>query len=260
MTDFVQQDLSGSRFEQVSLRDASFRMVRFDGASVRAASFHHVRMRGVELVDTTISGDVLNLVINGVDVGPLIDAELNRRHPERALLLLGTAEGYRQGWADLERSWAGTLERARALPEDWLHRSVDDEWSFIQTLRHLSFASAAWVGRMLLGNPSPWHPLDLPWDEAPGWDGIPWDREARPSLAQAAALWSERQEMVRDYLSTVTDEALAGTVSRSAPGWPQAEEFSVRECVHITVMETWEHRQFAERDLAVLEREQAGDG
>jgi len=30
---------------------------------------------------------------------------------------------------------------------------------------------------MILGNASPWLQLDLPWDEAPGWDGIPRDRE-----------------------------------------------------------------------------------
>jgi len=38
-------------------------------------------------------------------------------------------------------------------------------------------ASAAGAGRMILGNASPWLQLDLPWDEAPGWDGIPRDRE-----------------------------------------------------------------------------------
>jgi hypothetical protein len=37
-----------------------------------------------------------------------------------------------------------------------MRRNVGDEWSFIQTLRHLNFASA-----------------DLPWDEAPGCDAIP---------------------------------------------------------------------------------------
>jgi len=41
---------------------------------------------------------------------------------------------------------------------------------------------------MILGNASPWHPLDLPWDEAPGWDGLPWDREARPSLDEPIEL------------------------------------------------------------------------
>ncbi|MFE2970236.1 DinB family protein [Streptomyces sp. NPDC059340] len=82
-------------------------------------------------------------------------------------------DGFREAWAILERLWEGTVVRARTFPEAVLHRSIDDEWSFIQTLRHLNFASAAWVGRMILGDAAPWHQLDLPWDEAPGWDGIP---------------------------------------------------------------------------------------
>lgn len=65
------------------------------------------RLRGVELVDVEISGELQNVVVNGVDIAPFVDAELNRRMPERA----------------------------RMCP--------DDEWSVIQTLRHLTFANAA---------------------------------------------------------------------------------------------------------------------
>jgi hypothetical protein len=36
-------------------------------------------MRGVEIVDTTIDGEIQNLVINGVDVAPLVEAELDKR-------------------------------------------------------------------------------------------------------------------------------------------------------------------------------------
>jgi hypothetical protein len=39
-----------------------------------------------------------------------------------------------------------TVARARTFPEAARRRSVDDEWSFSQTLRHLSFASAGTVG------------------------------------------------------------------------------------------------------------------
>jgi hypothetical protein len=141
------------------------------------------------------------------------------------------------------------------LPEAALHRSVDDEWSFIQTLRHLNFASAAWVGRMILGNPSPWHPLDLPWDEAPGWDGIPWDREARPSLDEVLAVRAERQAMVREVVGSLTDAQLASQVTRTEPGWPRAESFPLKECLGIVLNEEWEHRLYAERDLALLEKE-----
>jgi hypothetical protein len=64
--------------------------------------------------------------------------------------------------------------------------------SFIQTLRHLGFATAAWVERMVLGNATPWHPLDLPCDEAPGWEGITWDRQARPKLEEVLSVRHER--------------------------------------------------------------------
>lgn len=155
----------------------------------------------------------------------------------------------------MEGLWTETVARARTFPEPALHRSVDDEWSFIQTLRHLSFASAAWVGRMVLGDPSPWHPLDLPWDEAPGWDGIPWDRDARPSLDEALALRRERQAMVRDVIGSLTDEQVAATVTRTESGWPRAEDFPVKECLHIVLGEEWEHRRYAERDLTRLAQE-----
>jgi uncharacterized damage-inducible protein DinB len=162
------------------------------------------------------------------------------------------AHGFREAWAILEQLWADTVERARGLPADALHERVNGEWSFIETLRHLGFASAAWVGRMILGDASPWHPLDLPWDEAPGWDGIPWDREARPDLDTVLSLRRERQAMVRGVVESLTDEQLESSVSCTEPGWPRIESFPLRECLQIVLIEEWEHRGYAERDLAAL--------
>ena len=147
------------------------------------------------------------------------------------------------------------LTKQDAVQVRSLHESVEDEWSFIQTLRHLNFASAAWIGRMVLGDLSPWHPLDLPWDEAPGWDGIPWDRAALPSLDEVLAVRRERQAMMRGVVERLDDEQLAATVTRTKPGWPAAEDFPVRECLLIVLNEELEHRLYAERDLTVLEKE-----
>ena len=265
MTEFREQDLTGALFERVSLRGATFtqvylndarmRDVDLTGAHIRAALISRSRMRGVELVDVDIYGELQNVVVNGVDIAPLVDAELNRRMPERAKMRPDDSEGFREAWAILERLWEGTVERARAFPEAALHRSVDDEWSFIQTLRHLNFASACWVDRMILGDVSPWLPLDLPWDEAPPWDGFRWERDARPSLDEVVALRRERQRTVRKVMESLTDEQLLSRVTRTEPGWPQEEDLPVEECLRVVLNEEWEHRLYAERDLTALERE-----
>src|SRR5436305_8781742 len=53
-------------------------------------------MRGVEIWDTSIDGEIKNLVINGVDVAPLVGAELDRRHPERPRFRPTDPVGFRE--------------------------------------------------------------------------------------------------------------------------------------------------------------------
>jgi len=114
-----------------------------------------VVMRGVELVDVNIHGEIVNATINGVDVGLLINAELDRRYPEWARMSPTTPSAFREAWDTVERLWDATVERVRRLDPALLHDSVDGEWSFIETLRHLVFATDSWVRRAILGDPSP---------------------------------------------------------------------------------------------------------
>jgi uncharacterized protein YjbI with pentapeptide repeats len=151
-----------ARFEHEDLRGARFRLVDLRGARFEQIPLHDAVMRGVELVDVDIDGEVVNLTINGVDVAPLIEAELDRRDPDRARMRPTDPAGFREAWGIVERRWADTVTRARRLDPELLHESVDGEWSFIQTLRHLVFATDAWIRRALLGDPRPWDPLDLP--------------------------------------------------------------------------------------------------
>jgi DinB superfamily/Pentapeptide repeats (8 copies) len=254
MTDFREQDLRGATFTRVRLNEAAFRDVDLSDAQIRGSELHRVRMRGVELSDVEISGEVKNVVVNGVDIAPLVEAELNRRMPDRAKMRPADADGFREAWDILVRLWDGTVTRAKNFSEADLNRSVDDEWSFIQTLRHLNFAHAAWTGRMILGDPSPWHRLDIPWDEAPDWDDIHLDRAARPSLDEVLAVRRQRQEATGEVIAALTDEQLASTVSRAEPGWPSAEDFPFQECLLIILIEEWEHRLYAERDLSKIEK------
>ena len=257
MTEFIDHDathgdFNGARFERATFNDARLRRVNLSGAEFRSVLAEGTRFIGVEFVDVEMTGEFQHFTINGVDVGPLIEQELNRREPDRARMRPADVAGFKEAWEIVRRRWDATLERARSLPPDALHRSVDGEWSFVQTLRHLNFATAAWVGRMVLGNSAPWHALDLPWDEAPGWDDIPWDREATPSLDEVLAVRRARQAMVTGVIEALTDDQLASTVSRTEPGWPKIADFPFKECLLIVLNEEWEHRNFAERDLSKL--------
>ncbi len=260
----TRDDLTGSRFERVVLADAQFERVDLSRAEFHAVDLTNarfrgvdmsgVRMRGVELNGVEIYGEIGSLTINGVDIGPLVEAELDRRYPDRAKMRPTDAAGFREAWDVVERLWGDTVERARRLDPELLHESVDGEWSFIETLRHLVFATDAWIRRAILGDPSPWDPLDLPWDEMPDTPGVPRDRDARPSLDQVLELRRDRMATVRTVIDGLTDESLGGhTEPVEAPGWPHPVSYPVRECLLCVLNEEWEHRLYAERDLDALD-------
>ena len=245
MAEFVKQDLSGARFEQVDFSGAWFRNVYFTGAT----------LRGAWLENVDIDGEIRNVRVNGVDIGPLVESELNRRYPERRKLDPADADGFREAWAIIERSWPPTVERAKQLPPDLLHERVQSEYSFIETLRHLVFATDAWVRRAILGYPEPYSPLGLPHDEMEPDPSVPNDRDLRPSLDEVLELRADRMRTVHDVIAALTDDVLGGeTDPVPPPGYPPAGSYPVRRCLRAIVNEEWLHRLYAERDLAVLER------
>ena len=161
--------------------------------------------------------------------------------------------GFRQGWDIIERLWDGTVDRSRRLPPELLHESVDGEWSFIETLRHLVFATDAWIRRAILGDPSPWDPLDLPWDEMRDTPGVPRDRAACPSLDTVLELRRDRMATARQVIDGLSSASLDGhTEPIEGPGWPPPRSFPVRECLLVILNEEWEHHLYAERDLDAL--------
>jgi hypothetical protein len=254
MPEFTNENLTGSRFERVNLTGTEFRAVNLTGVQFRSVLLQDAVLRGVEMRNVEISAELINVTVNGVDIGPLVEAELNRRYPERAKLQPTDPAGFREAWDVVERLWDGTVRRARTFDPVLLHESVDGEWSFIETLRHLVFATECWVQRGILGDPSPWHALSLPWDEMRDTPGVPRDRTVRPSLDEVLDLRRDRMAIVREVVDDLTEESLAGdTTPVDGPGWPPAgHSFPVRECLLTVLNEEWEHRLYAERDLDVL--------
>jgi hypothetical protein len=246
--EFRNRDLKGSRFTHVDLSESYLRDVLM----------RDVRITGAWIQDLVIDAEVEgSLMVNDVDVLPHMHEVLNARHPGRETVFAvreGDADAFRAAWAVDEKVWAETVERARRLPEEKLNERVDGEWSFIQTLRHLVFATDSWVRRAMQGDPFPYDDLGLPFTEMEEIPGIRNDVDARPALGHVLALRADRMASVSEVIAGLTDEQLAGSTEPvTEVGYPESESFPVRRCLAAIMIEEWEHHLFANRDLAVLE-------
>ncbi|MDA1359063.1 DinB family protein [Glycomyces luteolus] len=239
-------DLEGAEFTEVNLRGARFVESDLSGAV----------MRGVEVKDADIDSPWLSegqrFHVNGIDVVPFVEAELDRRFPGRAERRSESPEGLRAAWAKLEHTWAATVERAGAMPPGTVDVSVDGEWSFAQTLRHLVFATDLWLGLAVLGADQPIHPIGLMHvsaEDDPGQGRWAFVRDT-PSYAEVLEVRASRVALVRDFLAAVTPGELA--TPRPNPHHPKYEETTL-SCLHTILDEEWEHHRFAVRDLDAIE-------
>ena len=230
------------------LKDARIHRSDLSGALLRSVNFSNVTITESLLYDTDISGDVSGLRINGVEVAPLIEAELDRRHPERTRLRATDVAGLQAAFDAVDEMWARTIERARQLPPGTLHERVGGEYSFVETLRHLLFATDAWLTRMVLRVPDAYHPYavppDLPLDAPP---------DTGPGLEPVLEARAEGMGRVRAYLDGASADDLSATVSPpDRTGHPQGQH-RVLDCFRVVLDEEWWHHQYATRDLTVLE-------
>ena len=127
--------------------------------------------------------------------------------------------------------------------------SVDHEWSFAQTLRHLVHATDLWFVGAVLREDEPLHPLGLG-DTSAVEEGLVGASADVPPYDDVLAARADRVALVRDFLATVTTETLGE--ARHNPHDPEQPE-TVRSCVHTVLEESWEHLRFALRDLDAIE-------
>jgi hypothetical protein len=239
-------DLQGAEFVDVNLRGARFRRADLSGVVMRA-----VDVREADIDAPWLFKGESFLRVNGVDVIPLVEAELNRRFPGRADRHATDPDGLDAAWAALERTWAAALERVASMPAGTVDISVCGEWSFAQTLRHLVMATDAWLGRAILDIEQPFHPIGQPHAE------YETDGNDMSIFATAAASYADvlkaragRVAMVRDFLATVTSGDLAAI--RKNPWAPEYPE-TVLSCLHVILREEWEHYRYAVRDIDAID-------
>lgn len=234
--EFRHRDLSSSTFRDVSLRNTVMRGVDVDGLDIDAPWLLEEPGR---------------LIVNGVDVAPLIDAELDRRFPGRSLRRAESADGLRVAWAAVERAWESAVRRVDGMPPGSVDEQIGGEWSFAQTVRHLVMATDTWLRKAVLGVEQPYHPAGLP-DTSFAEDGGDTSvfSVAHPDWPSVLQAREERMGMVRDFLKTVTDDDLPAP--RPNPHAPEHQE-TVLSCVRTILEEEWEHLRYAARDLDALD-------
>jgi len=237
-------DLHGALFQRVDLSDAEFRDVNLSRARVVDAV----------MVDVELSGLITGMTVNGVEVAPLIQAELDRRHPERLLLRATTGPGLLEGVAAVEDLWQPTMEQAHSLRPDQLYERVRGEWSLVETLRHLVFVADAWFFHAVLGEAQPYHAMGL----VPAFleaqrDALGIDPGASPSFDTVLEVRNNQIVRLRDFLKAVEPAELAATRRGNDDGmYPPPTDHTVLQCLHVVLDEEWNHHQYAVRDLATF--------
>ncbi len=231
--EFEFQDLSDAVFWGVDLSRARFRDVDLTDVAIS-----HARM-----VNVDIDGVVEHVTINGVDVTGFVN-EHDPWFPLRSMLRPTDPAGMRRAWAELEQTWGATIDRAGQLPSDLVEASVDGEWSFVETLRHLVFVMDKWFCVPVLGDPD-FHPFAIPNSGSRdfGWPGLQLDSTA--TYTEVLAVRAGQDERFRGYLAGLTPGEMTRDVEVLENG-----HVTVGECLATVFEEAFEHHRYATRDLA----------
>src|SRR5215218_8894012 len=239
-------DRHGAEFVDADLRDA-----RFVGADLSGVVMRGVEVRGADIDVPWLFDGETYLRVNGVDVIPLVEAELNRRFPGRALRRAGDPDGLRAAWATLERTWEATVERVAAMPAStemfrWAasgrSRRPCGIWSLPRT--------RGWAGQSWGSNSHSTRSVKrTPAPKPTAWTCRS-SRRSHPRTTKcsrsgpAASPWcvtSSQQSRQRSWPRRARTRGNPNT--RRPP----------LSCLHVIFQEEWEHHRYAVRDLDAIE-------
>ena len=208
-------DLQGAEFTGTDLRGA-----RFVGADLSGVVMRGVEVQGTEIdAPWLLEGDSF-LRVNGVDVIPFVEAELNRRFPGRAdgepeIRTACAQPGPRSSTPGRPRSSVPRRCRRARSTCQWTasgrSRRRCGTWSWPQT--------RGWAGRSWRSSsrtiPS------VSWTPAPTGEGLDMSifMTDMPPYAEVLEVRAGRVAMVRDFLAAVTPDELAA--ARTNPCEPR---------------------------------------
>ena len=235
------REFAGATFFRTSLRGATLRQCDISGVTVRGTELNGLDLDSHDLAFGT-------LLVNGVDVVPFVEAELDRLFPGRAQSRSRTPDGLRESWAAVQDAWQETLG---ATPPELVDAHVPDEWSLAQSLRHLILATDAWLGGGIHGEQQPFHEIGLLFTGAAemGVDTSMF-RTDPPAFDEVLTVRAEHQRRVTRFLESVSPAQL--DEERADPWGSTDWRPTVGDCLRTILEEEWAHLRYVRRDLALL--------
>lgn len=136
-----------------------------------------------------------------------------------------------------------TITRASSFTERQRHQRVDDEWSTVESLRHLVLVIDLWLARAILGDPDPFDSMALPPTFMPPtlFPGSGIDPDADPSFEEVCGVLRRRVAGLTEYLDGVADDDLVRPVD--------AHVGTVGGALAVVFHEMEAHDRFVNRDL-----------
>ena len=149
-----------------------------------------------------------------------------------------------------ERTDATITRAGTTFTEEERNRRVNEEWSTVESLRHLVLVADRWLSKAIEGEADPFHPIALPPSfVGPTMPGTSIDPDAKPTFDEACEVLRSRIATLQEYIGSLTPEELARPVANHAE--------TVAGCLGVLFDEFLAHDSFINRDLDIIEKERA---
>jgi hypothetical protein len=164
--------------------------------------------------------------------------------PRRVPADVDAAREFFSGVTDLLEA---TMARAGTFTEDERNQRVDDEWSTVESIRHIVMVIDGWLGKTIGGEDDPFHPIGLPPHFLPRkLPGSSIDPDARPTFDDACEVLRGRLGTLGAFVDSLTAEELARPIGGHAE--------TVAGGLGVIFDELTFHNGFMNRDLDKIEQ------
>ncbi|MBN2007426.1 MAG: DinB family protein [Anaerolineae bacterium] len=211
---FENRDMAGTVFQRVNLANATFDDANlgnatFSNINLEGATIHNANLKDMHIEDAYIEG----LTILGFNIGELIEAEEDRRDPERVRLRMRDCydpQCVRDMLARLEEIRDTLREKLWATDPQLLTAAPGPgRWCALEHVRHLLFAEELYLNHFILQNDKPLNPMGMLPEflaDEPKYQNV--GTEPCTDLEPVLAAWDTAHAAMMAYLADMTPETL----------------------------------------------------